>query len=500
MSAFIMNPQSLSSFAENATSNGILTFILGTLFVLSIYHFLLYFQHKDKSYLYYCLYTILIFLTYISKVETGFLQALASNYNFSGNYSDFYRWTYNCMYFVFATEFLELRKTNVKWYNYIIIPIVVIFGLGVIAQLMVVFFNNYGLYNLYSDYYLILITAHIIFSFWFIFKLKGALKYYIIIGAIVLFITSVIGEQNIRTLPFINISRETGDFYFYFGVFIENICFSLGLGHKQKIIIEERDEASRKLIDKFYENEFLKEQVNKELQEKIDALNDQIEFKQEIADLKLKALRSQMNPHFIFNSLNSIKLYIINNEKENAVYYLNKFAKLIRKILTASTEKEISLEEEIETSQLYLNIENIRFSNEIEFTTNIDPNINLGVIRIPSLILQPFLENALWHGLSSKKGRKKIELSVTAKNDNYVTISITDNGVGRAASKKINDKKITSQKSVGIDITKERLSNFYKSFPDNYKLKIIDLKNKDMPNKGTQVVIDIPLKKRSLTV
>ena len=498
MSALFINYQSLEGFAENATSNGILTFILGTLFVLSIYHFLLYFQHKDRSYLYYSLYTILIFLAYISKVETGFLKAFTSNYNFSGDYSDFYRWTYNCMYFIFATEFLELRKINRKWYNYIIIPIAVIFGLAVIAQLIVMFFDNYSFYNLYSDYYLILITAHTIFSFWFIFKLKGSLKYYIIIGAIVLFITSVIGEYSIRTLPFIDISRETGDFYFYFGVFIENICFSLGLGHKQKFIIEERDEASKKLIDKLYENEFLKEQVNKELQEKIDALNNQIEFKQEIADLKLKALRSQMNPHFIFNSLNSIKLYIINNEKENAVYYLNKFAKLIRKILTASIEKEISLEEEIETSQLYLNIENIRFSNEIEFTTHFDPNINLKIIRVPSLILQPFLENALWHGLSSKKGKKKIEISVIGKNENYVTISITDNGVGRAVSKKINSKKIINQKSVGIDITKERLSNFYKSFPDNYRLKIIDLKDENNSNIGTQVIIDIPLNKISL--
>ncbi len=124
----------------------------------------------------------------------------------------------------------------------------------------------------------------------------------------------------------------------------------------------------------------------------------QISQEKKILTLKQNMLKSQMNPHFIFNSLNSIKLYIINNEKENTVYYLNKFAKLIRKILVVSNEKDISLADELDTMKLYMNIENIRFSNEIDFQINIDKDINLENIRIPSLILQPFLENSLWHG------------------------------------------------------------------------------------------------------
>jgi sensor histidine kinase YesM len=110
-----------------------------------------------------------------------------------------------------------------------------------------------------------------------------------------------------------------------------------------------------------------------------------------ILTLEQDMLRSQMNPHFLFNSLNSIKLYIINNEKENAVYYLNKFAKLIRKILAASSEKEIPLSDELDTMELYMNIENIRFSNAIEFKILIDENVNTHNIKVPSLIIQPFL-------------------------------------------------------------------------------------------------------------
>ena len=213
-----------------------------------------------------------------------------------------------------------------------------------------------------------------------------------------------------------------------------------------------------------------------------------------ILTLEQDMLRNQMNPHFIFNSLNSIKLYIINNEKENAVYYLNKFSKLIRKILMASKEKEISLNDELETMKLYMNIENIRFSNEIDFNINVDESINTEITKVPSLILQPFLENALWHGLSSKTEGKKIDLNVVKNASNFITIEIIDNGIGRIASRKIKENKKLKRKSVGIDITKARLANFSKAFSESYSLDIEDLYNNDIPS-GTKITLQIPTKK-----
>ncbi|RSK39989.1 tetratricopeptide repeat protein [Mangrovimonas spongiae] len=212
-----------------------------------------------------------------------------------------------------------------------------------------------------------------------------------------------------------------------------------------------------------------------------------------IITLEQEMLRNQMNPHFIFNSLNSIKLYIINNEKENAVYYLNKFSKLIRKILIASTEKEISLHDELETMALYMNIENIRFSNEIDFSITINDNVNTDLIKVPSLILQPFLENALWHGLSSKSGEKKITLKVSKSSPEFVTISITDNGIGREASRKIREQKKLKRKSVGLDITKARLANFSKHYANDYSIEIIDLYS-DNKASGTKVIVNIPVR------
>ena len=205
-------------------------------------------------------------------------------------------------------------------------------------------------------------------------------------------------------------------------------------------------------------------------------------------------LRSQMNPHFIFNSLNSIKLYIINNEKENAVYYLNKFSKFIRKILIASTEKEISLEEELETMQLYMNIENIRFSNDIDFTIHVEPNLDISTVKVPSLILQPFIENAIWHGLSSKNGNKKIELKVSKANNEFANISITDNGIGRKASERINLGRVLKRNSVGLAITKARLANFSKRFTTGYKMDIEDMYDKQGNSLGTKVSVYIPTK------
>lgn len=220
--------------------------------------------------------------------------------------------------------------------------------------------------------------------------------------------------------------------------------------------------------------------------------NRQLRQEKQILTLEQDMLRNQMNPHFIFNSLNSIKLYIINNDKEKAVYYLNKFAKLIRKILVANTEKYISLEDELETMKLYLSIENLRFSNQINFSIKIDPNINTASIKVPSLILQPFLENALWHGLSSKNNDKKISLIVSRGTTHHVVVSITDNGIGRTESEKINRDKSLNRKSVGLDITKARLANFSKRFTSDYNLEIIDLYDDHHKSTGTKVALHIP--------
>jgi len=220
---------------------------------------------------------------------------------------------------------------------------------------------------------------------------------------------------------------------------------------------------------------------------------NQLKSDKKMLTLEQSMLRSQMNPHFLFNSLNSIKLYIINNEKKNAVHYLNKFSKLVRKILEASSLREIPLAEELETVELYMTIENIRFSNEIQFKINIDEGIDPHIVKVPSLILQPFLENALWHGLSSKDGDKSILLHISRRKKGYIDISITDNGVGREVAEKLKQNKVLKRKSVGINITKERLANFSKDYQNKFEIEMEDLYDKQGAACGTKVILHIPI-------
>lgn len=213
-----------------------------------------------------------------------------------------------------------------------------------------------------------------------------------------------------------------------------------------------------------------------------------------IITLEQDVLRSQMNPHFIFNALNSIKQYIISDEQKNAVHYLNKFSKLMRKILENSAIKEVTLAQELETINLYMTIENIRFSNEIDFNISVEQSINLDKIKVPPLVLQPFLENALWHGLSSKKGTKKIDLTIHQTDANYIQIDVEDNGIGRKESAKIKSQKSLNRKSIGIELTKERLRNFVKDCQNSFSLLYKDLKDEKDNALGTKVLLLIPLK------
>ena len=209
--------------------------------------------------------------------------------------------------------------------------------------------------------------------------------------------------------------------------------------------------------------------------------------------LEQNMLRSQMNPHFLFNSLNSIKLYIINNDQKNAVHYLNKFSKLVRKILEGSSVKEIALNEELETAELYLNIENIRFNNEIDYTITVEKEIDAERVKIPSLVLQPFLENAIWHGLSGiESGEKKLWITVSKHDLNFLFVKIRDNGVGREAAQKAKEKRVLKRKSVGIEITRERLANFAKDYENTFAITILDLFDAHGKPSGTEIILKIP--------
>ncbi len=479
--------------------NDFITLFSGFLLTLSLYHFLLYFQHKDKVYLYYSLYTFLIFTSSYPNAETSGVKDVISN---SDSYLQFLiiprEWIYNTLYLVFAKTLVRLDVYKPKWnkiLNIGVVTFMVVLILSIIAALITGENRIVGIAFTYFFSPTIAVLALV--SFYLLYTMDTGLKYYVLIGS---FVYLILAESAFYLYDDI----QDATLLFYTGIIIENILFALALGYKQKMILETKNDSQKKFINQLQENERLKDTIQQQLEKNVAALSKQAadekleklkaKYDKELAELKIASLKSQMNPHFIFNSLNAIKLYIIDNKKENAVYYLNKFSKLIRKILASTREKEISLAEEIETIKLYIDIENIRFNNEIESIFTIDKKLSLDTIKIPSLILQPFVENAIWHGLSLKKEDKKIHIDIQKKEETHIKITVEDNGIGREKSALIKQKKLYKKDSIGIKLTKERLSNFEKDYKNNYTLKFEDLYDENKNAVGTKVVLKIPVK------
>jgi LytS/YehU family sensor histidine kinase/ligand-binding sensor domain-containing protein len=210
------------------------------------------------------------------------------------------------------------------------------------------------------------------------------------------------------------------------------------------------------------------------------------EVKQKLVETELAALRSQMNPHFIFNSLNSINSFIIENNTKLASEYLTKFSRLIRLILENSKNDLITLDKELETLRLYLLMESIRFKNKFTYKINIEDDVNLEQIKLPPTTLQPFVENAIWHGILHLESEGHLEINIGHSEKNTLLLQIKDNGVGRTKSA-ILKSKTNANKSYGIAITEQRLlqSNAFN------KVEIIDMFSNDNIAKGTIVNIYI---------
>lgn len=215
-------------------------------------------------------------------------------------------------------------------------------------------------------------------------------------------------------------------------------------------------------------------------------------FNKKIMEVEMSALRAQMNPHFLFNSLNSIKNYIAKNDPRTASRYLTKFSQLMRLILSNSKTQTVTLANELKALELYIELESLRFRQKFEFEINISKEVASESIHIPPLILQPYVENAIWHGLMHKaeKGRLKIDIY---KNGSTLFCEIEDNGIGREKAMEIKSKSAVRQKSMGLQITSERLQMVNELQGKKTKVEILDLKNDLGKGIGTKVQIEIAL-------
>jgi sensor histidine kinase YesM len=205
-----------------------------------------------------------------------------------------------------------------------------------------------------------------------------------------------------------------------------------------------------------------------------------------------QSLSRQMDPHFVFNSLNSIQSYIMKNDRISASSYLSKFSKLMRLILSNSQASDVMLQDEIHALNLYLELESLRFQHKFEYDLRVAPDIDVNLTYIPAFLIQPFVENAIWHGIMHLEGQGRITIDFIRKGDQIVC-TIEDNGVGRTRSKAIKNETGRQRPSFGINLVESRLKLLSGVYNMNMKVVFVDLHNDKGKATGTQVMVNLPL-------
>jgi hypothetical protein len=216
-----------------------------------------------------------------------------------------------------------------------------------------------------------------------------------------------------------------------------------------------------------------------------------MEFNQALAENEMKALRAQMNPHFMFNSLNSIKQYILKENKKDASRYLTKFSQLMRAILANSEHKLVSLEDEMHALNLYLEIEAMRFNHEFKYSIVVGPAIDKMRVFLPPLLIQPFVENAIWHGLLPKDFERRLDIRIAGVNG-MLEICIEDNGIGRKAAALRKEARNGHEKSMGMKLTTDRIALIQNMLGITAQIHLDDLEDSTGQATGTRVTIIIP--------
>ena len=431
----------------------IYAWIRGGLFILFVYHILIFFQNKSKLYLYYSLY-LLSFSIYLLKDIVAGGAALFEYLNYSVQFLAF------AAYVSFARDLLDSRTHLLKWDKFFEISARVFLLLGMMF-VVIQFLFGYQFQIKAFTFIAPFLTLFAILTFYIIItKIKNNSAIYFVIGSSVYAILANITflEHFIGKEPFIKIGIEP-KLFVYIGLILQALIFSVIIGAIIKRIEDTSKNAEVRLAIKLKEME----------------------------ELKMTALQSQMNPHFLFNSLNSINNFVIKSDVEKASDYITKFSKLIRVILNSSSSPTSTLSDELEILALYVKLEQMRVSGGFNYIVNVDETLSLDTIKVPPLFLQPFIENAIWHGIMKMEGKKTIELIIKKDKQNVLCI-IQDNGIGINKAKELSHMS-QKRKFFGAEATENRIRILYQNKDVHILTKDISSNTKT----GTQVSIRFPL-------
>lgn len=439
----------LKDYVHVAQSNIIaLSYLLwGGVFVGIVISLIFYRTFKQREYIYYSLYALSLAL-FLGRFGIDWYANHIGNYslvNFILNNA--FELLAGMFYALFQKHFLG-TTINYPILDKVIQGAVIIFIFWLLFDTAVIIFEKYTLHLVLLDIRAVLLSILVLFAILYLsINFKSNLNWFIIIGSLIYGTGSVLvyltGNGNYLRLAAIG----------------EITVFSLGLGYK----------------------------VHLENKEKIKT-------EQEASMTYIKLLRSQLNPHFLFNAMNSIQHLVLSGNRTNALNYLGKFSKLMRFTLESSSQESILLSNEISFLKTYMDLEALRFDNGFEYSIEIDKEINPNTIEIPQMVSQPFVENAIIHGLIPKtNGPKNIWIYFNKKDNDIIECIIVDNGIGRAASQE-RKTNYTRHKSIGISLIKKRLDNLRKNSFNDSTVNFEDIHDSHGKPLGTKVTLTILVK------
>jgi sensor histidine kinase YesM len=420
---------------------------IGLMLTMIFYNLFLYLSIRDKNYLYYVVYVASVLLIQMSTQGYSF-QLLWPNSPWMQIHCLFLYTTISGITVnEFSKEFLQIRKrAPLLWKGTFVFHVT--YTISLLAALLGFYVFSFNLINISAG----LISIYLLVTAAIISKEFRPARFYLIAwsGFLIGIVIYVLKDFNV--LPYNNFTR----YAMQIGSAFETVLLSFALADRINILKREKEADQIRMLE--FQN---------------------------------SALRSQMNPHFIFNALNAIQGYTAQGDKLAANRFLSRFSKLIRTALQHSRVTKVPLEDDLSSLKNYLELEQLRFQDSFDFQIKVADNIDKTEVTIPSMLIQPFVENAIVHGLANLERKGKIDIDFKQKNDSLF-ITITDNGIGIEASKKQKAGIASSHKSVGMTITKRRLE-MLSGNSETGNIEVQELKDENGKVVGTKVTLQIPL-------
>ena len=479
----------------------ILACMTGCFLFIGIYAAYNYFLYRHASFLWYISYSIAAFFSGLHWMDIRLGMFMFSPLLHDIIFSIFI-YLIPVLYSFFIGSMLQLNIHFKK--GWLLVKLLVVIS---IIQMLLEFIevrfewfpfnkNYYGIFLNISPLILLNLVLLVLTA-----KSKEPVKWFLFTGIFSLMILWCLPVMNLYA-PSENINPELFQVvnfpivFLLLGLVIEAFCFSFALSYRSKLVLIEKNNLQKnytKDLEGKLEQRSNELEVQRNIREEQKLQQIATAFEQKIAETEMTALRAQMNPHFIFNCLNSIKLYTLENDSQTASEYLTIFSQLIRLVLENSRSEKVTLQKELETLRLYIQLEAMRFKDKVKYRINIAPEIDQQYIDIPPLLLQPYVENAIWHGLMHKKEGGNICINVSLPLEHCLQVEIIDDGIGRNLAAEFKSKSATRQKSFGLKMTSERIDIINQVYNIKADVEIIDLKDAMNNAIGTKVIIKIPV-------